>query len=84
LNSNCDVICDEPRNYVLGAAEVGAEDLLEKIKAGDVAFTRCIATPDMMPLVGRVAKVLGEFCSRSDRNISWHIDSWPTWSYAQP
>lgn len=42
-----------------GADIVGAEDLIEKINNGEVSFDRCIATPDMMALVGRVAKVLG-------------------------
>ncbi len=42
-----------------GADIVGAEDLIEKIQAGEINFDRCIATPDMMGLVGRVAKVLG-------------------------
>lgn len=42
-----------------GADVVGAEDLIEKIQAGEINFDRCIATPDMMALVGRVAKVLG-------------------------
>lgn len=42
-----------------GADIVGAEDLVEKIKAGDLSFDRCIATPDMMALVGSVAKILG-------------------------
>ncbi len=42
-----------------GADIVGAEDLIEKITAGEVNFDRAIATPDMMALVGRVAKVLG-------------------------
>jgi large subunit ribosomal protein L1 len=42
-----------------GADIVGAEDLVEKIQKGDIDFDRCIATPDMMALVGRVAKVLG-------------------------
>ena len=37
-----------------GADVVGAEDLLEKIQAGDIAFDRCIATPDMMALVRRL------------------------------
>ena len=38
---------------------VGAEDLVEKVQAGNIDFDRCIATPDMMPLVGRLGKVLG-------------------------
>ncbi len=42
-----------------GADIVGADDLVDKINAGEIAFDRCIATPDMMGLVGRVAKVLG-------------------------
>lgn len=42
-----------------GADIVGAEDLIEQIKGGTVAFDRCIATPDMMGLVGQVAKILG-------------------------
>jgi len=42
-----------------GADIVGAEDLVEKINAGNIDFDRCIATPDMMGLVGRVAKILG-------------------------
>lgn len=42
-----------------GADLVGAEDLVEKIKAGELNFDRCIATPDMMALVGSVAKILG-------------------------
>lgn len=42
-----------------GADIVGAEDLIEKITAGEVNFDRAIATPDMMALVGRVAKILG-------------------------
>ncbi len=42
-----------------GADIIGAEDLVEKINAGDIDFDRCIATPDMMALVGRVARVLG-------------------------
>jgi large subunit ribosomal protein L1 len=42
-----------------GADIVGAEDLMEKIQAGDMPFERCIATPDMMGLVGRVGKLLG-------------------------
>ncbi|HXM31539.1 MAG TPA: 50S ribosomal protein L1 [Xanthobacteraceae bacterium] len=42
-----------------GADIVGAEDLAEKVNAGQIDFDRCIATPDMMPLVGRLGKVLG-------------------------
>lgn len=42
-----------------GADVVGAEDLVEKVSAGNIDFDRCIATPDMMPLVGRLGKVLG-------------------------
>jgi large subunit ribosomal protein L1 len=42
-----------------GADIVGAEDLMEKIQAGDIQFDRCIATPDMMGIVGRVGKILG-------------------------
>jgi len=42
-----------------GADIVGAEDLVQKIKDGDVEFDRCIATPDMMAMVGQVAKILG-------------------------
>jgi large subunit ribosomal protein L1 len=38
---------------------VGAEDLVEKVQGGAIDFDRCIATPDLMPLVGRLGKVLG-------------------------
>ena len=42
-----------------GADIVGADDLAEKIQAGEINFDRCIATPDMMAVVGRLGKVLG-------------------------
>src|SRR3979490_1406188 len=42
-----------------GADGGGAEDLVEKVQGGTIDFDRCIATPDMMPLVGRLGKVLG-------------------------
>jgi len=42
-----------------GADIVGAEDLVATVQGGTIAFDRCIATPDMMPLVGRLGKVLG-------------------------
>ncbi len=48
---------DEAR--AAGADVVGAEDLGEKIQAGEIDFDRCIATPDMMALVGRLGKILG-------------------------
>src|SRR6056297_3276686 len=42
-----------------GAEIVGAEDLMETIQGGTIEFDRCIATPDMMPVVGRLGKILG-------------------------
>lgn len=42
-----------------GADIVGAEELMERVQKGDMPFDRCIATPDMMGLVGRVGKILG-------------------------
>ncbi|MBC7283355.1 50S ribosomal protein L1 [Hoeflea sp.] len=48
---------DEAR--AAGADIVGAEDLVEIVQGGTIEFDRCIATPDMMPLVGRLGKVLG-------------------------
>src|SRR6266851_8990218 len=48
---------DEAR--AAGADVVGAEDLVAKVQGGNIDFDRCIATPDLMPLVGRLGKVLG-------------------------
>ena len=48
---------DEAR--AAGADVVGAEDLVTIVQGGTINFDRCIATPDMMPLVGRLGKVLG-------------------------
>jgi len=42
-----------------GADIIGAEDLMETVQGGKIDFDRCIATPDMMPIVGRLGKVLG-------------------------
>src|SRR5690606_1174745 len=52
-----DAKADEAR--AAGADVVGAEDLVEQVQAGNINFDRVIATPDMMPLVGRLGKVLG-------------------------
>jgi large subunit ribosomal protein L1 len=42
-----------------GADVVGAEELVTQVQGGEINFDRCIATPDMMPLVGRLGKILG-------------------------
>ena len=52
-----DAKADEARKA--GADIVGAEDLVEQVQAGNINFDRVIATPDMMPLVGRLGKILG-------------------------
>jgi large subunit ribosomal protein L1 len=52
-----DAKADEAR--AAGADVVGAEDLIDAISGGTIDFDRCIATPDMMGLIGRVAKILG-------------------------
>ncbi|MDT8344853.1 MAG: 50S ribosomal protein L1 [Thermohalobaculum sp.] len=48
---------DEARKA--GADVVGAEDLMETVQSGKIDFDRCIATPDLMPVVGRLGKILG-------------------------
>ena len=48
---------DEAREA--GAEVVGAEDLAEAVQKGEIDFERCVATPDLMPVVGRLGKVLG-------------------------
>ena len=52
-----DAKADEAREA--GADIVGADDLAEQIQSGKIDFDRCIATPDMMPVVGRLGKILG-------------------------
>ena len=52
-----DAKADEAKDA--GADIVGAEDLMQTVQAGTIEFDRCIATPDMMPVVGRLGKVLG-------------------------
>lgn len=52
-----DAKADEAKDA--GADIVGAEDLMQTVQAGTIEFDRCIATPDMMPIVGRLGKVLG-------------------------
>lgn len=52
-----DAKAEEAKNA--GADVVGAEDLVAEVQQGNINFDRCIATPDMMPLVGRLGKILG-------------------------
>ena len=53
-----------------GADIVGAEDLAEKVQAGEIDFDRVIATPDMMAVVGRLGKVLGPKGLIRTRNLA--------------
>lgn len=56
------VICKEDKEKAAkdaGADMVGAESIIEEIKSGKIAFDVCIATPDMMGLIGQVARILG-------------------------
>src|SRR5947207_166238 len=50
-----------------GADVVGAEDLVEKVQAGEINFDRAIATPDMIALVGRPGQILGQRCRGRSR-----------------
>ena len=50
-----------------GATVVGAEDLVQSIQDGKLDFERCIATPDMMPLVGRIARIMTQLMPASGR-----------------
>ena len=52
-----DAKADEARQA--GADVVGAEDLMQTVQGGKIEFDRCIATPDMMPIVAKVARILG-------------------------
>src|SRR6202048_4863635 len=58
---------DEAR--AAGADVVGAEDLVEKVQGGTIDFDRCIATPDLMPLVGRLGKGLGPRGMRANPQV---------------
>lgn len=55
----CSHVAPRLKKPSAGADVVGAEDLMEQVQAGEIAFDRCIATPDMMALVGRLGKILG-------------------------